>query len=363
MKDYLGRCAAVQATMVEEGVDFFLASPSSDMLYLSGCPLKASERLALLVVPQTGKPSFLVPSLEAPNLAGLVEAFQVHPWANPQEPLAFLRETVGGGKGPTLAVSDQLWATYILELQEGFPGARLVPGSRLLRPLRMTKGPGEIDILAQVSAMADRVFQKVISLQVEGLTEAQLAARLGIFMLEEGFESLDFRIVGGGENGAAAHHFPGERRIGKGDAVVMDYGGTHRGYYADITRTICVGEPSAEFLKVYEVVRQAQEAGVAAAKPGVDGSAVDAAARSIIEEAGYGEYFIHGTGHGIGLDVHEGPPIGKASKVVLEEGMAFTVEPGIYLPGRFGVRIEDVVVLTDRGARRLNQSPRELIRL
>ncbi|HLB13158.1 MAG TPA: Xaa-Pro peptidase family protein [Dehalococcoidia bacterium] len=363
MKLYLTRCAALQSIMSQEKVDAFLASPSSDMLYLSGCPLQPSERMALVVLPQQGKPTFLVPSLEALNAAGLSGDFEVRPWADPQSPLDIVREALGDSGALTLAISDRLWAGFLLQLQGGFPGARFIPGSRLLRTLRLVKSAEEIDILAAVSFMADRVFQELVRLEIGGLTEAQLEARLGRLMLDEGFESLDFRIVASGENGASPHHIPGERRIGKGDPIVLDYGGTYHGYFSDTTRTVCVGEPSTEFQEVYEVVRRAQEAGIAAARPGVEAAAVDAASRSIIEEAGYGEYFIHRTGHGIGLDVHEDPVVGKGSTDVLQEGMAFTVEPGIYLPGRFGVRIEDVVVLTASGARRLNQCTRELVRL
>ncbi len=363
MEHYRARCAKLQTAMAEQGVDCFLAFPSSDMLYLSGCPLDPSERMALLVLPQGRRPSFIVPSLEAPNLAGLAESFGVYPWADPQNPLDLLKQLIGEEMGVTFAISDQLWGAYLLQLQGGFPGASFVTGSGLLRDLRMIKSPEEIEILSMVSAMADRVFEKLIALSIEGLTEAQLEARLGILMLEQGFESLDFRIVASGENGAAPHHFPGERRIRKGDPIVLDYGGTYKGYFSDTTRTVCVGETDTEFLKVYEIVLRAQEAGIAAASPGVEASVVDAAARSIITEAGYGDYFIHRTGHGIGLDVHEDPPVGKNSTTILKEGMAFTVEPGIYLPGRFGVRIEDVVALGAQGARRLNQCTRELIHL
>lgn len=361
MENYLARCAKLQSLMAEQGVDLFLASPSSDMIYLSGCPLEPSERMALLVLPLKEGPSFIVPSLEAPNLGGLAESFAIHSWADPQSPLDLLRQLTGQKAGITFAISDRLWSAFLLQLQDGFPHASFVPGSGLLRDLRMVKNPEEIELLATVSAMADRVFEKVISSGIDGLTESELEARLGIFMLEQGFKSLDFRIVASGENGAAPHHFPGARRIGKGDPVVLDFGGTHKGYFSDTTRTVCVGEPPAEFLKVYEIVLRAQEAGIAAAKPGVEASAVDTASRSIITEAGYGDYFIHRTGHGIGLDVHEDPPVGKNSTTILKEGMSFTVEPGVYLPGRFGVRIEDVVVLTAQGARRLNQCTRELI--
>lgn len=361
MQSYLARCARLQSIMAEQSVDCFLASPSSDMLYLSGCPLKPGSRMAVLAVPQGGDPVFIVPTLEAPNLAGLGSAFDVRPWADPQDPVVLLKDIIGERGNLTFAISDQLWTTYLLQIQGRFPEARFIPGSKLLHEMRIIKAPEELDLLAKVSAMADRVFQKVTSLKIEGLTEAQLETQLGILMLEEGLESLDFRIIASGENGAAPHHFSGDRRIRWGDPVVMDFGGTYRGYYSDTTRTVCAGDASTEFRTVYEVVRRAQEAGIEAAQPGVPASAVDFAARSIIEEAGYGNYFIHGTGHGIGLDIHEDPPVNKNSSTVLEPGMAFTVEPGVYLPGRFGVRIEDVVVMTPQGAKRLNQSTKELI--
>lgn len=361
MPDYLSRCYKVQSVMVDEGVDAFLVAPSSDMRYLSGCPLEPSERLAAMVIRREGTPAFIVPSLEAPNLAALAGSFDVRAWADPQDPMAILREIVGDGAELTLAVSDRLWAAYVIQLQGAFPGARLVPGSRLLRNLRIIKDDDEMALLAEVSAMGDRVFEKLLSVKIEGLTERQLAAKLGNLMMDEGFETLDFRIVASGENGAAPHHFASDRRIGSGDPVVLDFGGTHQGYFSDMTRTICVGTPSQEFRDIYEIVRRAQEAGVAAARAGVEGSVVDAAARSVIEDAGYGEYFIHRTGHGIGLDVHEEPPVGKSSTTILDQGMAFTVEPGIYLPGRFGVRIEDVVALTSQDGQRLSLSPRELI--
>ncbi len=361
MADYLARCAKVQEIMVEEGVDALLVSPSSDMLYLSGCPLTPSERLALMILRREGRPAFIVPSLEAPNLASLAGNLDVRPWADPQDPTAILREIVGATEELTLAVSDRLWAVYLIQLEQALPGARFVPGSELLRRLRIIKDSDELALLAEVSAMGDRVFEKLVALKIEGMTELQLASRLGNLMMDEGFESLDFRIVGSGENGASPHHFAGERRINRGDPIVLDFGGTHRGYFSDMTRTICVGEPSREFQEVYEIVRRAQEAGIGAAHLGVVGSTVDAAARGIIEEAGYGEYFIHRTGHGVGLDVHEDPPIGKSGSTILDRGMVFTVEPGIYLPGRFGVRIEDVVAMTGQGVERLSRSPRELI--
>ena len=178
---------------------------------------------------------------------------------------------------------------------------------------------------------------------------------------EEGCETVDFAIVASGPNGASPHHEPDERVIGPGDSVVIDFGGTVHGYHSDTTRTFHVGEPTADYREVYEVVRQAQAAGADAVQPGVEAQAVDAVARDIITDAGYGDYFIHRLGHGIGLDGHEDPYLVSGNTQSLEPGMAFSIEPGIYLPGRFGVRIEDIVICTDEGVDRLNRSPRELI--
>ncbi|MDP2662353.1 MAG: Xaa-Pro peptidase family protein [Dehalococcoidia bacterium] len=361
MADYMARCARTQSIMTAEGVDAFLVSPSSDLLYLSGCTLKPSERMTVMALRREGRPSLIVPSLEASNVSWLAQDFDIRPWAEPQDPSAMLREILDHGEGRTLAVSSQLWAIQLLQLQGAFPGARFVPGSQLLDSLRIIKDAEELELMAAVSAMGDGAFEKLLTMQIEGLTEAQVAARLGSLMMDEGFESLDFRIVGSGENGAIPHHSASERRIEKGDPIVLDFGGAYKGYFSDMTRTIHVGQPSEEFRKVYEIVLQAQEAGIAAIHLGADSVAVDAAARDVIEKAGYGEYFIHRTGHGVGLDVHEEPPVGQTRNTILKEGMVFSVEPGIYLPGRFGVRIEDVVALTSQGVRVLSQSPRELI--
>jgi D-alanyl-D-alanine dipeptidase len=348
--------------MAREGVDFLLVSPSSDMVYLAGCHLAPSERPALLILAPAGPPTLLVPALELPSLAGLAEPFVVRGWGEADDPLVQLRELLGKvGSRCVLAISDQLWASFLLRLQASLPKARFIPASKLLRGLRMVKSAEEIALLKEAAARADRVFQQVLSNGVAGLTEKGLSTRIASLMLQEGFDQVEFRIVAAGENGASPHHFPTERRLGPGDGVVLDFGGAYGGYYADLSRTICVGQPGSELRRVYEVVREAQEAGVQAVRPGTSAEEVDRAAREVIVGAGYGEYFIHRTGHGIGLDVHEEPYIGRGSATALEVGMTFTVEPGIYIPGRLGVRIEDVVLVTEEGAQRLNQSPRELI--
>jgi len=359
--DYASRCTKTQARMTAEGVDAFLVSPSSDLLYLSGCTLKPSERMTVMALRREGRPTLMVPSLEASNVAWLAPDFDILPWSDPQDPSAMLKEILGAGEGQTLAVSSQLWASQLLQLQQAFTGARFVPGSQLLDGLRIIKDAEELELMAAVSAMGDRAFEKLLTMRIEGLTEAQVAARLGNFMMDEGFESLDFRIVGSGENGAIPHHSANERLIKSGDPIVLDFGGTYKGYFSDMTRTIHVGQPTDEFRKVYKIVLRAQASAIAAIHLGVDSVAVDAAARDIIAEAGYGKYFIHRTGHGIGLDVHEQPPVGQTGNTALLEGMVFSVEPGIYLPGRFGVRIEDVVAITAQGVRVLSESPRDLI--
>ncbi|MHB8765766.1 MAG: M24 family metallopeptidase [Deferrisomatales bacterium] len=193
-----------------------------------------------------------------------------------------------------------------------------------------------------------------------GRAEAALAREVAALCLEEGLDACAFAIVAAGPNGASPHHEPGERVVGPGDGIVVDFGGPLGGYGCDVTRCFAVGDPGAEYRRVHQVVRQAQQAGLDAVRPGASAQDVDRACRRVIAEAGYGPFFVHRTGHGIGLEGHEHPYLVEGNDLVLEEGMTFSVEPGVYLPGRFGVRIEDVAVVTADGCRRLNLAPRDL---
>jgi Xaa-Pro aminopeptidase len=222
------------------------------------------------------------------------------------------------------------------------------------------KDDEEVELLRTVALAADEAFADLLELPFAGRRELDVADVVRERLVERGHETTDFAIVASGPNGASPHHGAGERTIESGDAVVLDFGGTREGYYSDITRTVFVGEPQEEHRAVYEVVRSAQQAAFDAVRPGATAQEVDRAARGVISEAGYGERFVHRTGHGIGLDLHEPPYIVEGNETLLEPGMTFSDEPGIYLPGRFGVRIEDQVVVTTNGAERLNEASREL---
>lgn len=226
----------------------------------------------------------------------------------------------------------------------------------------MIKSAAEIAALRTAGAQVDAIFQELLSWRWQGRSEGEVSEMIAAAMRQRGCEAVDFVIVGSGPNGASPHHGGSDRVIEHGDTVILDYGGPFAGgYFADITRTVVVGEASAEVRKVYDAVRAAQEAGVQAVRPGVPCQTVDATARAIITAAGYGPLFNHRLGHGIGLDGHEEPYIVTGNALVLAPGMTFSVEPGVYLPGRFGVRIEDIVACTADGVERLNTCSRELM--
>jgi Xaa-Pro aminopeptidase len=367
------RLARVRKEMADRGVEAVLVGPSADFRYLTGYLPPGLERLTLLVLPAEGAARLVVPALEAPlateHLGGL--DVDVLAWQETDDPFTLVRDSLAaaGAAGGRLAVGDQLWSAFLLRLQAALPGASFTVASTVTRPLRMVKDPDEIQALARVAAAIDRVIDGLADLRWTGRRERDLARELDAAIRAEHDETL-FVIVGSGPNSASPHHVPGDRVIQPGDPVVVDIGGRLDGYGSDTTRTVVVGEPPAGFLDVYEVVQAAQLAGCEAAVQGVPASTVDAACRQVITAAGYGQHFLHRTGHGIGLEEHEDPYIVAGNSERLVEGMAFSVEPGIYLPGRFGVRIEDIVVCgppasappgaAEAGARRLNRTPRDL---
>jgi Xaa-Pro aminopeptidase len=250
---------------------------------------------------------------------------------------------------------------HLLGLQAALPDARFATAAGVLSRLRSRKDQGEVQLLDRAARSADETFHRVIREGLEGKTEAQIAQALSTTLIETGHDASLFWIVGSGPNGASPHHDPGSREIRAGDTVVMDFGGRAAGYCSDVTRTVSVGEPTDEVKEVHEIVRRAQQAAFEAVRPGVPGEEIDRVARDIITEAGYGPAFIHRTGHGIGLEEHEDPYLVEGNSEPLEPGMCFSIEPGIYLEGRFGVRIEDIVVVTEGGAERLNHAPRDLV--
>jgi Xaa-Pro aminopeptidase len=258
-------------------------------------------------------------------------------------------------------VGNQLWSAHLLALQTLLPRAAFEAAAPVMATLRARKDAGEIALLAAAGAAADAAFALVAEEGLGGRTEREVAASLAGHLVDEGHDTADFTIVASGPNGASPHHEPGDRRIEDGDVVVLDFGGRLGGYCSDITRTVSVGEPKEEIRRVHGIVREAQQRTFEAVGTGATGAEADRAARDVIERAGFGDAFVHRTGHGIGLDVHEDPYLVAGNDRPLVAGNCFSIEPGIYLTGRFGVRIEDIVALTDDGARRLNEAPRDLL--
>lgn len=353
------RVERLRQVMAEAGVDVVIIAPSADLRYLAGYGAHPSERPTLLAVTPSAA-VMLLPVLEAPRLAD--SDFHIVSWEETDDPYALLAGVLRDLAVDSVAVSDQMWAAILLGLQEALPGSQFTKASTVLGQLRMLKSAREIDFLARAGAMADAAFAEIVREDFAGRTEREIGQALAMLLERQGLEvSGGVPIVASGPNSASPHHLTGNRRIEEGDAVVLDFGGTFEGYHADISRTVHVGMPDDDFLHLYEVVRQAQEAGVGAVRPGVPAESVDAAARGVVHAAGYGDFFIHRTGHGLGLDVHEEPYIVAGNARLLEPGMIFSVEPGIYLPGRFGVRIEDIIAVTQTGARRLNEAGREVV--
>jgi Xaa-Pro aminopeptidase len=365
------RVHAARELAADTGVDLLVVTPGSDLRYLSGYNAHAMERLTALAVPRRGEPFLVVPRLEAPMVdagpAGSL-GLEVMAWDETDDPFALLAAAASArlGSAPArVAVGARTWAEHALGVQRALPGSALELASPVLDTLRMVKSAAEVEELARAGAAIDRVHARMGEWLRVGRTEAEVGADIAAAILAEGHVGVDFTIVGSGPNGASPHHELSGRTVQAGELVVVDIGGeTASGYRSDCTRTYVVGgSADAEVAEWYGVLQAAQAAATAAVRPGVTAEAIDAAARDVIVEAGWGEYFIHRTGHGIGLDTHEAPYIVAGNDVPLVPGIAFSVEPGIYLAGRCGARIEDIVVCTEDGVRTLNDGPRELVEL
>ncbi|WP_158883721.1 M24 family metallopeptidase [Amycolatopsis anabasis] len=348
----------------DAGADALLIAPGSDLRYLIGQAGGSFERLTTLVVPADGTPALVVPKLEAPGYSDVPTGelgVEVLTWVDGEDPYRLVANRLG--KPGRVAVSDFTPALHVLALRDALTGAEQTLAGPVVRELRMRKDAAEIEALRKAGAAIDRVHARVGEWLKPGRTEAEVGADITAAIVEEGHTHADFVIVGSGPNGASPHHDVSDRVIEAGDIVVVDIGGPiPEGYNSDSTRTYAVGEPrDPDVLETYAVLQRAQRAAVEAVRPGATAAQIDAAARDIIAEAGFGEYFIHRTGHGIGLDVHEEPYIIGGNELPLEPGMAFSVEPGIYQPGRWGARIEDIVVVTADGGEALNTRPHELI--
>ncbi|WP_037604966.1 aminopeptidase P family protein [Streptacidiphilus rugosus] len=360
--DYADRMARATESATRAGLSGLVVTPGPDLLYLTGYqPVALTERLTALVLAPDRPPTMIVPRLERPDAQGATgaPALTLTDWADGADPYQ--------AAGPLLdpagsyGISDSAWALHLLGLQETLPSTRFRPLTRALPMLRAVKDDDELERLAAAGAAADETFRSILSVPFAGRRETEVAADLTRLLLEYGHSQVDFTVVGSGPNGANPHHEAGERVIRQGDTVVLDFGGLKDGYGSDTTRTVHVGEQAPdEVRKVHEVVRRAQQTAFEAVRPGVACQEIDRVARAVITDAGYGEYFIHRTGHGIGLTTHEPPYMVEGEEQTLVPGMCFSIEPGVYLPGRFGVRIEDIVTVTDTGGRRLNNTPHDL---
>jgi Xaa-Pro aminopeptidase len=356
------RLSDAAAAAGRAGLDALLLTPGPDLRYVCGYDAHALERLTCLAVPAAADPFLVVPRLELPaaqaSPAGRL-GMEMIAWDETDDPYALVAKRLGSPDAVGLA--DRMWALMVLRFAAALPAARQQLASAALSPLRSRKSPAEVAALRAAGQAIDRVHAQVPGWLRTGRTERQVAADIGEAILAEGHSRADFAIVASGPNGASPHHTASDRVLRAGDTVVVDIGGTMpSGYCSDCTRTYVIGEPDAEFAAYYRVLMQAQDAACAAVRPGVSAESVDAAAREPITAAGYGEYFLHRTGHGIGLETHEDPYIVAGNAEPLQPGHAFSVEPGIY-PGPDGARIEDIVVCTDTGCERLNTVTRELV--
>ena len=358
---FVDRLERVRKAMADQGVDVLLVSVGRDLPYLAGYEAMPLERLTMLVVPRDADATLVIPRLEAPRVVEQPGVFTLHPWDETEDPTAIVAALARGAA--TAAVGDQMWARFLVELLPQLPGTEFRRAVDVVGPLRMVKDAAEIAALRAAGAAADRVADQLHGGQIPlvGRSEAEVSADISARLIAEGHDKVNFAIVAAGDNAASPHHHPGERVIAAGEIVLCDFGGTMDGYCSDTTRCVFTGDVPAEIADAYAVLHEAQAASVAAAVVGTPCEDVDRAARDVIAAAGFGEQFVHRTGHGIGMEEHEDPYIVAGNRRPLEAGHAFSVEPGIYVAGRWGMRLEDIVVATEAGPEALNASDHRLV--
>jgi Xaa-Pro aminopeptidase len=359
---YQSRIDRARELMRDEGIDMLFIGPSSDFHYFTGLPTRPSERLTALLIPFDGAPTVVVPQLEAPLVADLEGDFELEVWSETEDPVARVAERVRRLGGEAIAINDQIWAGFVLQLQQQLPNRSYHRGANVLKQLRSVKDAFEIELLKEASRRTDAAWEDFTkNVKVIGRTESEVAGDLKSALADHGLPNIAFCIVASGPNGASPHHHTGDRRIRAGDPIVMDFGGIHEGYYSDVTRTPVAGRvPDADFTTAYNVVLEAQQAAYEKIAPGVPCQDVDRAAREVITSHGYGEYFVHRVGHGIGMTGHEDPYLVEGNEEPLQPGMVVSDEPGIYIPGKWGIRIEDSVGVTPEGRERFNHVSRDI---
>lgn len=356
------RRLAVQEQLRQRNVDLLLVSAGTDLRYLAGLEGSRRERLTCLAVPADGSPVLVVPSVDASTALAVADDIEVRPWSDGTDPLALTASLLPAPPGAVI-VDDHMWTVRSQYFATHWPTATFSTAGSLLEDLRVLKSPPELRALEEAAAAIDRVHARVPSALIPGITEAEAARSISQMILDEGHTQVDFVIVAAGANAANPHHRPGQSRIIRGEPVIVDIGGTTaHGYASDVTRNYVHGAPAdsyyLELLDLVELVQQGQRDHVVEGSPL---SAIDGWARQAFADAGVGDLFTHRTGHGIGLDTHEEPYVTQQSDRTVAPGMAFSIEPGLYLPGRFGIRIEDIVACDASGTRPLNHAPRSLI--
>lgn len=363
--DLSQRLATAAQVTKERGLDAIIVTPGPDMRYLCGYNAIPLERLTALLITASGQAHLIAPLLEKPAaLASPIGnlGVPVHVWGETDDPYRLVFDLLGDVRA--IGLDNHMWAERVLKLRAHRPDVEQRLANEVISFMRMRKSKTEIEYLRGAGAAIDHVHANVHKWLKPGRTEAEVGRDIANAIIEAGHATVDFVIVASGPNGASPHHEVSDRVINVGEPVVVDIGGTMPdGYCSDSTRTYCVGDAPAEFTEYYAVLHQAQRAAVAHVRPGVTCESVDRVARSIISDAGFGQAFMHRTGHGIGLETHEEPYIVEGNATILEPGMAFSIEPGIYLAGKHGARIEDIVVCGDSGADLMNLRPTELINL
>jgi Xaa-Pro aminopeptidase len=369
------RLSALRTALREAGLDALALIPGSNLRYVTGFSPMRSKRVVIALFPTNDRPAAIaLPTLEKPGVrAHLGDAATYHTWDDATGPDAAVRSALdAAGLSGSITLGVEFAEMRVQDLRtleraaETFGGSvEVADATQLIGRLRMVKGPDEIAAMEKAAQIVEQALQRTIDQIAVGKTERELAAFCTNAILEAGAEAESFEaFVASGPNTANPHHEPGDRAIQAGELVMIDCGAVYNGYASDITRTLAVGEPGDEARSIYEIVKAANEAGKQAVHPGATGEAIDRATRSVIEAAGYGDYFVHRTGHGLGMEVfpcHEHPDIVQGSTEPLPAGTTFTIEPGIYLDGVGGVRIEDDVVVTDDGYRSFTSFPRDLV--
>ncbi len=360
------RMSALRASMERRGVDAVLLSVGADLPWLCGYEAMPLERLTMLVVPVDGDATLFVPRLEAPRVADQGDLFRLRPWEETEDPLRLVADEVGLAR--EVAIGDRTWSRFTVGLISALADVRFSNASELCGPLRAVKDAHEVAMLHRAGAAVDRIAAALQAGEIPlvGRTEAQVSAELGQRIVAEGHHRVNFAIVAAGENAASPHHEPGDRVIREGEVVLCDFGGTMAdewgvGYCSDITRCVWTGEVPLDAVATYAVVRSAHQAAMEAARPGVSGEEVDLAARRVIVAAGLGDHFVHRTGHGIGVEEHEDPYVVSGNVEPLVEGNCFSIEPGVYLEGRYGFRLEDCVAATASGVAPFTEVDHDLV--